>query len=320
MSEAETGLQRVGLDKWGKLPRPLAPLEGRKPEAPAWFDEAMALPVIEHRIAVDGAEIEALSWGDPKAPPVLLLHGSMAHARWWNPVAPLLSKDHHVIAMSFAGMGGSQWRDKYSTTQMAREAMGVAEALSMFDGPAKPVLISHSFGGKAASIVAGDHGEKFAGTVFVDSFILPGLEIGGNPPPYRHREYETIADAITRFRLSPDQPSGELYILDAIARGGIVERHGSWTWCFDPDFFHKIEFENTWDEARRSLCPLAFIRGEHSPIATRADFALQRANMRSDSIFIEIPEAYHHIMVDQPLALTATLRAIIAFWSLPDAK
>lgn len=316
MTAAGSGAERAALGDWGRLPRPLAGYDGRRPPAPDWFARAMAVPMTRHRVPVDGAGIEALSWGDPAAPPLLLLHGSMAHAEWWSPIAQLLSQHHHVVSMSFAGMGGSDWRSSYSTPLMASEAMGVATALGLTDGPARPVLIAHSFGGKPASILAGDHGERFAGTVFVDSFILPEMEVGGKAPPYRHRSYASEADALARFRLSPDQPGGEPYVLDAIARAGIVERDGRWTWRFDPDFFRKLDFENAWDEARRARCPLAFIRGEHSPIATRADFALQRENMRPDSLFVEVPDAYHHVMVDQPLALTATLRAIIAAWSV----
>jgi pimeloyl-ACP methyl ester carboxylesterase len=29
---------------------------------------------------------------------------------------------------------------------------------------------------------------------------------------------------------------------------------------------------------------------------------------------IEIPDAHHHIMIDQPLALVAALRALLAVW------
>jgi hypothetical protein len=29
---------------------------------------------------------------------------------------------------------------------------------------------------------------------------------------------------------------------------------------------------------------------------------------------IEIPEAHHHIMIDQPLALVAALRSLLAVW------
>jgi len=30
---------------------------------------------------------------------------------------------------------------------------------------------------------------------------------------------------------------------------------------------------------------------------------------------VEIPEAYHHVMLDQPLAFVATLRAILDAWA-----
>jgi pimeloyl-ACP methyl ester carboxylesterase len=32
-------------------------------------------------------------------------------------------------------------------------------------------------------------------------------------------------------------------------------------------------------------------------------------------IEIEIPDSHHHVMIDQPLALVATLRALLAGWS-----
>ncbi len=30
--------------------------------------------------------------------------------------------------------------------------------------------------------------------------------------------------------------------------------------------------------------------------------------------FVEIPQAHHHVMLDQPLALIAALRALLADW------
>ena len=34
---------------------------------------------------------------------------------------------------------------------------------------------------------------------------------------------------------------------------------------------------------------------------------------------VEIPEAHHHIMIDQPLALVAALRSLLAVWPAPAA-
>ena len=266
---------------------------------------------------VEGAAIETVSWGDPGRQSVLLVHGSMAHAHWWQPTAQLLSFDYHVTSISFSGMGGSDHRESYSVRQMAREIVGVADALALFEDGRRPVLAAHSFGGKPASFVAGQHGAKFAGLIFADSFIVPTMM--GGAPPYRPRFYGSEAEALSRFRLSPDEPGGEPFVLDAIARAGVVERDGKWTWRFDPNFFTKLHFENGWDEVKKSQCPLAFLRGEYSEVATREDFALQHEHLRPDSLFVEIPDAWHHIMVHQPLALTTAMRAIIEGWAVRRA-
>lgn len=301
--------------RWGELPRPLAGLGGNRPEAPAWFDDALRTPSATLRADVEGAGIEVLTWGDPGKPGVLLMHGSMAHARWWHPVAQLLSAKYRVASLSFAGMGQSDWRDHYSVDLMAREANAAADAAGLFEALTPPTFIAHSFGGKPAAVLARDVGDRLLGTIFLDSFILPVDELGSGPP-YKARTYQSRAQAIERFRLSPDQPCENLYVLDEIARGGITERDGNWTWCFDPDFFRKLSYRNGWREACDARCRLAFVRGMLSNIVTSADAEAQRAAMRSDTLFVEIPEAHHHVMVDQPLALSSTIQSIIESWRL----
>lgn len=301
--------------RWGELPRPLAGLGGKKPEAPDWFNEALRKPLTTLRACAEGAEIEVEAWGDPGKPGVLLIHGSMAHARWWHPVAQLLSVNYRVASLSFAGMGHSDWRDQYSIDLMAREAMAAAEVAGLFEAPTAPTFVAHSFGGKAAAVLAQNVGNRLLGTVFLDSFILPVDELGSGPP-YKARAYETKAQAIERFRLSPDQPCENLYILDEIARGGITQRNGQWTWCFDPDFFRKLTYRSGWREACNARCRLAFVRGTLSNIVTNADAEVQRQAMPSDTLFVEVPEAHHHVMIDQPLVLTSTIQTIIEAWRL----
>lgn len=251
---------------------------------------------------------------------MLLLHGSMAHADWWTAVAPLLAKDYRVCSLSFSGMGGSGHRERYAISQMAQEAWAAMEAGGLFDGPVAPIVVSHSFGGKAACLMAGGPGgERLRGILFVDSFVIP--DTGKlNPPPYRSRLYASEADALGRFRLSPDQPAGQSFVIDAVARAGVMQlADGQWTWRFDPDFFHKLDYQNGWDELLQARCPLAFIRGEHSHIVTADEEALQRASLRPDTVFVEIPDAYHHIMIDQPLALVCAMRGIAAAWAAQGA-
>jgi pimeloyl-ACP methyl ester carboxylesterase len=58
--------------------------------------------------------------------------------------------------------------------------------------------------------------------------------------------------------------------------------------------------------------------GDRSLLMTRERLALLRSATPAQSPWIVIPDAGHHIMVDQPLALVAALRALIAAWQ-PDA-
>lgn len=270
------------------------------------------MPVEERRVRIEGAEIETLLWGDPANQGLLLLHGSMAHARWWQPVAQLLARWYRVVSFSFSGMGGSDWRDHYSISQMAREAIGVAENCGLFAEGRRPAMLAHSFGGKAASIVTHTHGDRLLGSIMVDSFIVP--EDLDKVPPYKGRFYASKADALERFRFSPDEPSGLLYIVDAIARASVMQRGSEWTWRFDPDFFLKCDMERTWEDILNARCPLAFVRGEMSTVALRDDFEVQRKVMRPDSQFVEIPLAYHHIMAEQPIALAVALQSIVEGW------
>ncbi|MBB4614249.1 alpha/beta fold hydrolase [Novosphingobium taihuense] len=289
---------------------------GERPPAPQWFIDAQQMPRDRITFAVDGCDIELICWGKRGQPGMLLLHGSMAHADWWCAVAPLLAKEYRVCSMSFSGMGGSGHREAYSVVQMAQEARAALGAAGLFDADLPPIVACHSFGGKAGSLIAGsDIGERLLGVIFVDSFVVPDQGIG-RPPPYRSRLYQTQADAIARFRLSPDQPGGEPFALDAIARAGVKQLpDGSWTWCFDPDFFSKLENGNGWEALLEARCKLAFVRGELSNIVTEDDEALQRRFLRPDTLFVGIPDSYHHVMVDQPLALVTAMRTIAEAWA-----
>ena len=78
----------------------LGPFQGEKPPAPAWFDAAVAHGPERQRIAVEGAEIELLTWGEVGRPGLLFLHGNGAHADWWSFIAPFFAKDWRVAAIS----------------------------------------------------------------------------------------------------------------------------------------------------------------------------------------------------------------------------
>ena len=104
----------------------LAAFNGARPPAPGWFDRAVAVVPERSHVTVAGARIEVLTWGERGKPGLLLLHGGMAHADWWSFVAPYFANTHRVAALSWSGMGGSDWRASYTIDTYVEEMMAVA--------------------------------------------------------------------------------------------------------------------------------------------------------------------------------------------------
>ena len=116
---------------WPEFPAPLATFNGEVPPAPAWFDAALADKPERSTFDFEGAEIELLTWGEVGKPGLLLLHGNGAHADWWSFIAPLLADDYRVAAISWSGMGDSDWRPKYSAEIFMAEIFGAIDAAQL---------------------------------------------------------------------------------------------------------------------------------------------------------------------------------------------
>ena len=303
--------------------RPEALAVERRPVAPAWFDAALAQAPERTHLVVEGAEIEVLIWGERGKPGLLLLHGLTAHADWWSFLAPLLAQGRRVVAFSLSGMGRSGWRDAYSFEQYSREAMAVAEATGLFESSVPPILIGHSFGSFVTRMAAHALGARLGGIVLVDG----ALAAGKNDDEYaevprrghRHRVYPALEQAVARFRFVPAQPCENPYIVDFLARtsvGLVPAVHGGdgWSWRFDPDLRAKTSASPTADLLAAVECRIALLFGERSQLMTPGRVDLIRRHTPRDAPWIVIPDAGHHVMVDQPLALVAALRSLLESW------
>src|ERR1700749_5163155 len=49
-----------------------------------------------------------VDWGNPDAPPLVLVHGGQDHCRNWDWVVPELRRDYHIIATDLRGHGDSE--------------------------------------------------------------------------------------------------------------------------------------------------------------------------------------------------------------------
>jgi pimeloyl-ACP methyl ester carboxylesterase len=296
---------------------PLAPLSGVEPPAPAWFDRVVAVEPESAFVEVEGARIHYLRWGDRAKPGLLLVHGNAAHAYWWSFIAPFLAREYNVAAMDLSGMGDSDWRKDYSMEQFVQEQLAVCEAASMFANGELPIIVAHSFGGFVTMLTGALYGDRLAGTVIVDSPVNPPDRPGG--PPKRvlrpHNIYPTMASALARFRLMPPQTCDNLYIVDWVARRSLKAVEGGFTWKFDPAIWQRFSIGDTAARLRATKCRIAIFRGENS-ILMPPEIGEYMFNLLGRAApVVTVPEAQHHVMLDQPLALVAALRALLADWN-----
>lgn len=302
---------------------PLKAYGGAKPPAPDWFNEAIATPYENHRVTVDGADIVYQAWGDRSRPGLLLVHGNGAHSHWWDFIAPFFAEDYRVIAPSFSGMGDSDWRETYSFDSFADELIAVAEHAGLFDHAEKPVMVAHSFGGMVGIVAATKAGERFRGGIIVDTHIEPpGDDRPGPPRRTRpNRIYPGLPALLERFRLAPPQPCDNHYAVDYIARHSVketVDEHGTpgLTWKFDPFIFNKLS--PSWDQRDElsfdTRCPIAFMRGAESILMTPRTTAYMQTLQDPPIPVVTVPEAHHHVMLDQPLAFVSAVRGMLLGW------
>jgi len=303
-----------------EIPAPLVEFAGAVPPAPPWFTAALADAPERSTLIVDGAGIEMLTWGERGKPGLLLLHGNGAHADWWSFVAPFFATDYRVAAFSWSGMGGSDHRATYSIAGFVDEIFAVAEAAGLYDA-GLPRVVAHSFGGFPMMAAVHSQGERFAAAVIVDTPFRPPGEPGGRPPNATnrpHRIYPTLIEALARFRFAPPQGCPNPFIADYMARRSLVEvdaNDGSgWTWRFDPFLWHRFEVGDAPALLADPRCPVALMWGERSMLMPSERVASMLSLLPPGTPAVAIPDAEHHVMVDQPLAFISALRGLFAGW------
>jgi len=305
------------MTRTAPLPPPLAELNGEPLPAPDWFTEAQSDPVDTGAVTHDGARIAWKAWGERGAPGVILVHGGTAHKGWWDAIGPLLAREgRRVVAPDLPGMGESDWRDAYSMDDHAAAARAAGLDGGAFDAGA-PVFAGHSFGGFATLKAATNFGDELKAAVMLDSPIRkPEKQREGAPPKRGGKVYPDLATALGRFRLLPEQPCDNVWLVDHIARGSLKQVKGGWTWWFDPGIWAKLTYERRDPEAAAAAlkCPMAVIRGAQSKLMGAETWDYMKS-VFTESPFVTVPNTRHHLVLDDPLATTAALNALIEGWA-----
>ena len=266
-----------------------------------------------------------VDWGNPEAPPLLLIHGGKDHCRSWDWTAETLRKDWRVIALDHRGHGDSEWVSDgvYEAQDMVYDVAQLVHQL----GLAPVTVVSHSLGGNVALRFAGMFPDQVRKIVAIEGLgPSPQTYAKRAETPYperarawieqkrraagrQHRRYDTLGEAQARMQ------DANAYLTDEqaahLTRHGVNRNEdGTLSWKFDPHL-NVWPFEDTPREHMAAAwgaitAPTLLLYGADSWASNPAKDG--RAEHFRHAEVIEFGEAGHWLHHDQFDRFVATLR------------
>ncbi|MCA9969476.1 MAG: alpha/beta hydrolase [Anaerolineales bacterium] len=168
-------------------------------------------------LTIDGYRLHVQTFGDPAAPPLLLVHGfSVGGGSDWANLAAALQGDYYLIVPDLLGFGHSQRVTEpvpaYSHAGQAALLVGVLDAL----GVAETAVAGHSYGGGVAVQLALDAPARVSRLILVDAQVY---DVGGGFFQALGNLPLGIGRAITWSTLGAG-PQAELLARSSCAGGG----------------------------------------------------------------------------------------------------
>jgi pimeloyl-ACP methyl ester carboxylesterase len=189
-------------------------------------------------------------WGNPAAPPLILLHGGRDHCRSWDWTAQALRHDWHVIAPDLRGHGDSAWSSD-GNYPMAAYVFDLAQLIRVQE-LAPLSIVGHSLGGNIALRFAGLYPQALKSLVVIEGLGLsPQLGAERDAQDFKERmrawidlkrslaarhqrRYPSIDAAAERMRAANTRLSAAQ--AQQLTLHGMNENaDGSYSWKYDND-------------------------------------------------------------------------------------
>ncbi len=174
-----------------------------------------------HMFMSQRMRLHYVEWGNPDAPPLLLLHGTRDHCRNWDWIARELRHEWHIIAPDLRGHGDSAHSAEgyYGMEAMVYDLAQLIHQQSL----APLAIVAHSLGGNIALRYTGLYPERVRKLVAIE---------GLGPPPALERAWaakpthQRLTDWIEEKRgLSARQPKRYATIEEALTRMMAENKH-----------------------------------------------------------------------------------------------
>ena len=266
--------------------------------APTWFKESISTKPSEKFINDKDGKISYSKWVSKNDTTnlLILIHGTGAHKKWWDPIAPQFLNETNVIAVDLPGMGDSDFRNNYSIKDFGKCIFSIIDKEKIGMNIENIYIVGHSLGGQVAAYVASENKNLVTSLIMIDTFIRPpdydpSQHEGG--PLRKIKHYPDKITILERFRLMPEQTCHNTWFLRYIAEYSVKETKDGWRWKFDDLMFNSLE--RLFGYKFSFNCPTLFIYGAESLLMS-GNILPNIKNMYSDVMdFKKVNEAAHHV-------------------------
>ena len=268
-----------------------------------------------HQLAGEGVTVHCVEWGERDAMPVVLLHGLRAYGYWFEEFGEVAGSRYRVIAPDVRGRGESGWASDGAYTTDAY--VGDLERLVGHLGLRRFALGGHSLGGVIAANYAARHADQIAALLILE--MSPEAHPAG-----LERIKRELAETPAQFAswdkarafLRRLHPRASARNLETRLRRMLKETAaGSIGWRLDPAILNPSRTPDppsrTWTALEAVRCPTLVVRGALSDILMR-DMCEQMVKRVPGSRWVEIPDAAHMVLEDNPAACAAAMLEFLA--------
>lgn len=274
----------------------------------------------EHRVTLHGTDFHVTDYSpEGDGPPLMCLHGGMAHSRFFDFLAPGLVDCARPFAMDRRGHGESRWAEPstYTTGQDIEDIEEVCRALS-----AEPwILVGHSQGGIFSVPIAQRAKLRVRALVLLDIPFdphAPALQRTGRRlkrvPQIRYPDAATAQRGFQPYPL-PHRASEDVcaYLAQHSFR---QEADGGWISKFhwarmrqerDPTGHYLGDFTDRYGQLD---LPVLSVRGGDSSILPPDEFE-EMLRRLPHGHGVEIPAATHSLHLEKPAEVATAIRNFV---------
>ena len=277
------------------------------------------MPGEDGYLTLHGLRHHYIRWGDPEGDPLVLLHGLMNNARYWEHVAGRFRPEYTVYAPDLRGHGETEHAPGgYLVWAFAQDLREMVQQLDLeaFD------LVAHSIGSRIAMAYGRDHSHRLKHLVLAD--MGPQMAEAGargiRKSTGEAREapgFPTEQEALEHFaRLYPGEPE-DFLVRQLMASLVIDEPTGNLVFRFDPQINQAtgraalVEIPYLWESLEHITCPVLVIRAEKSKVLS-PEIARQMVARLPHGEYVEIAEAGHQVPLHQPAEFARVIKEFLA--------